>query len=178
MPGESRPKCIVVEEPRLSIRDFWETVPFLGTPIEQFALRHWAAVLVVPYSLLLAWGFWLGCLRLIPPSVSSLTAVVRDPYVSSLGIALLLSTFAFKQWEKTMRRTFSEALESGIVADNLETIEVFLASSHDFRRRLRGRRRYIASASTLSSCDDRTPRITLSLQQTHYARAGHGNRSA
>ena len=128
------------------IRDVWADMPFFGTRAERFVARYWIVVMLVPYAILIALGFWDDSLRLSAHTFSSVTSFVRGPYTLTLGIALFLSGLAFKIWERTMRDTFSTVIDTGVVGGTAADQMQFVSVSNDFAARMRSRWRFLASS--------------------------------
>ena len=130
-----------------SIQVFWDDLPFFATRVEQFVARRWILIVLLPYLTMLAWGF--GFDQGASHSLYSVTVVARDPFLSSLGIGLVVSAIAFTIWQTTMRRTFSAALESGIVADAPTSIQKFMELSLELKARLHSPWRYVVIAAVV-----------------------------
>jgi len=128
---------------------FWQKVPFFGSRIEEFAARNWYIVILVPYALLTMWGVWLDRYESIPHTFQTVTTLLRDPFIATLGAALLLSAIAFILWQSAMRQTFSMAVESGIIANDPASVQDFLAASSKFEAQMRSPRRFIAITAAI-----------------------------
>jgi hypothetical protein len=126
-----------------NLKRFWQEVPFFGSQIEEYLSRFWYVLLLVPCVALIVCGFWLDKDQSIRYSLRSVTIVLRDPYLSSLLVALFLSAIAFSIWRSTIRQTFSTAFETGIISDTPESIQNFLSVSSRFRGLVRSPLRFI-----------------------------------
>lgn len=132
-----------------ALKLMWRDMPFFGNRVEEFAARYWYLIILVPYALFVLWGYWIDWYKADPHSFESLTAVIQDPFVSSLGIALFLSAIAFKFWQSTMRETFSTAVDLGVVSDDETSVEKFLIASGRFKDQVRSRLRFMVIAATI-----------------------------
>jgi hypothetical protein len=128
------------------VKLFWQTVPFFGSRLEDGLARYWYVVFSVPFAIFLAWGFWLDKYRSQVHSLHSVTYVLRDPFVVSLGVAFLFSGIAFNFWQSTVRRTFSTAVETGLVANNPVADQGFLEASTRFQLQMRSPGRFVSIA--------------------------------
>src|SRR5687768_3586884 len=93
---------------------FWTGLVFWPSRFEQSAVRHWWIVLLVPYLLFLWWGGAIAPLARVTRT-EGYFLITRDPYITSLGAALLLSGLAFALWQRTVRQTFANFVETGVV---------------------------------------------------------------
>jgi hypothetical protein len=128
-------------------RRFWCGVPFFGSRLEESVSRFWYATLVVPCALLIGWGFWVD--QPGEHSLSSVTTILRNPYVASLLGSLFLSAIAFNIWRSTVRQTFATAFETGIVSKEPDAVRAFLSSSSEFEQQIRSRRRFLPIVATI-----------------------------
>lgn len=114
------------------IREFWTAVRFFGSPLEERMAKYWYCLFFPPTTVLIFWGMWFDRFNEAPQSLN-VFSIARDPYIETLGASLFLSGLAFKLWEAKVRNTFSTGTDSGIIANDQNSVEAFLEKSRDFK---------------------------------------------
>jgi len=124
-----------------SVSLFWQTVPFFGSRLEDLLQRYWYVAIALSCGSLVWYG-WLT--RSSSPEVpSSITSILKNPFMASFYIALILSMIAYKFWQLRVRKTFSQAIDNGIVDSLPAIVHEFHAASKRFQCQLKSRYRFL-----------------------------------
>jgi hypothetical protein len=127
----------------------WKTLRFFPHAIEATVAQNWPLLIVIPATLALSVGYYSVRHEHSLPSTDNVTMLIRDPYIASLLIALIISGIAFTLWERNFRETFAQAVEAGFVSNTPSATDGFLQLSNAFFLMLRSRWRYVGIGALL-----------------------------